>query len=307
MKNPAKMVVTGGCGFIGSNLVDELVEKNFEVVVIDNQSADCHEKFYYNEKASYYNYDVNDYDTIEPLFADIDYVFHLAAESRIQPTIENPKLAIKTNVLGTCNVLEASRKHNVKRVIYSSTSSAYGLKNDPPLVETMTRDCLNPYSVSKCAGEDLCKMYHSLYGLETVIFRYFNVYGERQPTKGQYAPVIGLFQKQYEKGEPMTVVGDGLQTRDFTHVSDVVNANVLMALHEDESCLGEVFNVGTGNSYSVMDIVFMVGSDNANYVNIPNRDGEARHTRANNKKLKSFGWINKVNLEEEINTQEDKL
>jgi UDP-glucose 4-epimerase len=293
-----KAIVTGGCGFIGSNLVDSLVEKDVEVIVIDNESADCHDQVYQNNNASYYKYDINDYDLIEPLFADVDYVFHLAAEARIQPTIENPRLAMQTNVLGTCNVLEASRKHNVKRVMYSSTSSAYGLKNDPPLMETMARDCLNPYSVSKCAGEDLCKMYHSLYGLETVIFRYFNVYGERQPTKGQYAPVIGIFQKQYANGEPMTVVGDGLQTRDYVHVSDVVEANILMALHEDKSCLGEIFNVGTGNNYSVLDIVFMIGSEDADYAHIPNRSGEARHTLADNKKLKSFGWNSKVNLKE---------
>jgi len=290
-----KVIITGGCGFIGSNLVDELVKKNFEVIVIDNKFDNK------NKNATYYKYDINNYDVIEPLFIDIDYVFHLAAESRIQPAIENPRLAIKTNVLGTCNVLEACRQHNVKRVIYSSTSSAYGLKNNPPLVETMTRDCLNPYSVSKCAGDDLCKMYHSLYGLETVIFRYFNVYGERQPTKGQYAPVIGLFQKQHSNGEPMTVVGDGSQTRDYIHVSDVVNANILMALHEDESCLGEIFNVGTGTSYSVMDIVSMVGSDNANYINGPNRAGEAKNTLADNRKLKSFGWTPKVKLQEWIN------
>jgi UDP-glucose 4-epimerase len=295
-----KIIVTGGAGFIGSNLVDSLVEKDFDVIVIDNQSADCHDQFYHNNGASYYKCDINDYDLIERLFIDADYVFHLAAEARIQPTIENPRLAVQTNVLGTCNILEASRKHNVKRVIYSSTSSAYGLKNDPPLVETMDRDCLNPYSVSKCAGEDLCKMYHSLYGLETVIFRYFNVYGERQPTKGQYAPVIGIFQRQYANGEPMTVVGDGLQTRDYVHVSDVVEANILMALHEDKSCLGEIFNVGTGHNYSVLDIVFMIGSKDADYIHIQNRLGEARNTLADNKKLKSFGWTPKVNLKEHL-------
>ena len=119
-----KAIITGGCGFIGSHLVDNLVEKIFEVIVIDNQSADCHDQVYQNNNASYYKYDINDYDLIEPLFADVDYVFHLAAEARIQPTIENPILAIQTNVLGTCNVLEACRKHNVKRVMYSSTSSA---------------------------------------------------------------------------------------------------------------------------------------------------------------------------------------
>ena len=168
-------------------------------MVIDDESAICHEQFYYNKEATYHKVDINSYELIEPLFKKVDYVFHLAAESRIQPAIENPELALKTNIMGTFNVLRASKLHNVKRLLYSSTSSAYGLFNYPPLVETMTKDCLNPYSVSKCAGEDLCKMYFDLYGFETVIFRYFNVYGERQPTKGQYAPVIGLFQKQYKR------------------------------------------------------------------------------------------------------------
>ncbi len=300
-----RAIVTGGCGFIGSNLVDSLVQKDVEVIVVDNQSADCHDQVYQNNNASYHKYDINDYGLIEPLFTDVDYVFHLAAEARIQPTIENPRLAMQTNVLGTCNVLEASRKHNIKRVMYSSTSSAYGLKNDPPLVENMHRDCLNPYSVSKCAGEDLCKMYYSLYRLETVIFRYFNVYGERQPTKGQYAPVIGIFQRQYSNGEPMTVVGDGLQTRDYVHVSDVVQANIHMALHEDKSCLGEIFNVGVGNNHSVLDIVNMI-DDNADYEHIPSRTGEARHTLAGNEKLKSFGWKPKVQLKEWVKGCNDK-
>ena len=300
-----KAIVTGGCGFIGSNLVDSLVQKDVEVIVIDNQSADCHDQVYQNNNASYHKYDINDYGLIEPLFTDVDYVFHLAAEARIQPTIENPRLAMQTNVLGACNVLEASRKHNIKRVMYSSTSSAYGLKNDPPHIENMHRDCLNPYSVSKCAGEDLCKMYYSLYGLETVIFRYFNVYGERQPTKGQYAPVIGIFQRQHSNGEPMTVVGDGLQTRDYVHVSDVVEANILMALHEDKSCFGQIFNVGVGNNYSVLDIVNMI-DDNADYEHITSRTGEARHTLADNEKLKSFGWAPKVQLKEWVKGCNDK-
>ena len=191
-----KVIVTGGAGFIGSHVVDRLLEQNFEVIVIDNESSDAHEQFYYNDKATYYNYDIRNYDIIEPLFKGVDYVFHLAAESRIQPPIENPIYAVEANVTGTCNILQASRVHKIKRVMYSSTSAAYGLINEPPLKEDMPKDCLNPYSVSKCAGEELCKMYYDLFGLETVSFRYFNIYGERQPTKGQYAPVIGLFVKQ---------------------------------------------------------------------------------------------------------------
>ena len=204
--------------------MDRLINDGFKVIVIDNESAECNNEFYYNDKAEYYKYDIEDYDLIEPLFKGIDYVFHLAAESRIQPTLDRPVKACMTNIIGTCNILEASRRNDIKRVMYSSTSSAYGLKNKIPLKETMGRDCLNPYSVTKAGAEDLCKMYYTLYGLETVIFRYFNVYGERQPLKGQYAPVVGLFLEMKKAGKPMTVVGDGLQTRDYTYVKDVVEA-----------------------------------------------------------------------------------
>jgi UDP-glucose 4-epimerase len=208
-----KAIVTGGAGFIGSNLVDKLLSLGHEVTVIDNESSDAHDQFYWNEKANNYILDICDYDNIRPLFKGVDLVFHIAAEARIQPTLLNPILAAKSNFLGTCTILQCAKEAGVKRVIYSSTSSAYGLANDTPNVETMQKDCLNPYSVTKVGGEELCKMYTDLFGLETVFFRYFNVYGERQPIKGQYAPVIGIFMRQRDNGEAMTVVGDGEQTK----------------------------------------------------------------------------------------------
>ena len=224
----------------------------------------------------------------------------MAAESRIQPALKNPELAIQTNVLGTCKVLEFAKKYGVKRVMYSSTSAAYGLYNPIPLKEDMRKDCLNPYSITKTAGEDFCRMYHDLYGLETVIFRYFNVYGERQPTKGQYAPVVGLFQKQFANGEPMTVVGDGLQTRDYTHVSDVVNANIAAMLSDNKDISGEIFNVGTGKQYSVMALVNLIGDgSNKSFTHIPARLGEARNTEADITKIKTMiGWEPQVELED---------
>ena len=272
-----KVIVTGGAGFIGSNLVDRLVNDGYKVIVIDNESSECNEQFYYNDKAEYHKLDVENYDAIQPLFKNVKYVFHLAAEARIQPTLDRPVKACMTNFIGTCNVLEASRRNNVKRVMYSSTSSAYGLKNSIPLIETMDRDCLNPYSVTKVAAEDLCKMYYSLYGLECVIFRYFNVYGERQPLKGQYAPVVGLFLEMKKAGKAMTVVGDGKQTRDYTYVGDVVEANILASKTENKSALAEVYNVGTGTNHSVLDLVDLIDGD---HVHIPARDGEARDTKA---------------------------
>lgn len=193
-----KALVTGGAGFIGSNLVDELIKQQYEVVVVDDESAESNSKFYWNEQAHNYWVDILDKEKLNKVFEKHkpEYVFHLAAESRIQPSILDPIKACEINFLGSCNVLQTSRIHNVKRLMYSGTSSAYGLKNQSPLKENMKRDCLNPYSVSKTAAEDLFKMYYTLYGLETVIFRYFNIYGERQPLKGQYAPVIGIFLRQ---------------------------------------------------------------------------------------------------------------
>ena len=293
-----KSLVTGGAGFIGSNLVDRLLEMGHEVIVIDNEYSDVHEYFYWNNKAQNYKYDIRDYENTRPLYDGVDYVFHIAAEARIQPAIENPIEAVSINSVGTVTVLQCSREAGVKRVMYSSTSSGYGM-NSYPNVETQPDDCLNPYSVSKVNGEKLCKMYTDLFDLPTICFRYFNVYGERQPLKGQYAPVIGIFLRQRNAGEPLTIVGDGEQRRDFTHVSDVVNANILSATKEvDSKMFGQIYNVGTGINHSVNEIAKMI-SDNT--VNIPPRIGESRITLADNQKLKqTFGWEPTVKLEEWI-------
>jgi UDP-glucose 4-epimerase len=296
-----KSLVTGGAGFIGSNLVDRLLELGHEVVVIDNEYSDAHDQFYWNDNAQNYKYDIRDYKNTRQLYDGVDYVFHIAAEARIQPAILNPIEAVSINSVGTCTVLQCAREAGVKRVIYSSTSSAYGM-NQSPNVETQIDDCLNPYSVSKVNGEKLCKMYTSLYGLPTILFRYFNVYGERQPLKGQYAPVVGIFLRQKEVGEPLTIVGDGNQRRDFTHVRDVVRANILAAIKEvDSDAFGQVYNVGTGNNYSVNQIARMI-SDNT--INIAPRPGESRVTLANNQKLRrTFGWEPTMKLEDWINGQ----
>ena len=291
-----KSLVTGGAGFIGSNLVDLLLRMNHEVVVIDNESSDAHDSFYWNDKTTQSKADITNFEEIRPLFDGVDYVFHLAAESRIQPAILNPTYATEVNVVGTCNVLQCAREAKVKRVVYSSTSAAYGLRNTPPLSEDMPRDCLNAYSITKCAGEDLVSMYYDLYGLEGVNLRYFNVYGPRQPLKGQYAPVIGLFLRQKNAGEPMTVIGDGEQRRDFTHVSDVVMANYLAATCENKDCLGQLFNIGTGTNYSVLDLVKMIGGE---YIHIPPRPAEARISLADNSKAREIlGWTPQESLSE---------
>jgi UDP-glucose 4-epimerase len=296
-----KSLVTGGAGFIGSNLVDRLIEIGHEVIVIDNEYSDVHNQFYWNDEAQNYKYDIRDYEKTRPLYDGVDYVFHIAAEARIQPAIQNPIEAVSINSVGTCTVLQCAREAGVKRVIYSSTSSGYGM-NDSPNIETQPDDCLNPYSVSKVNGEKLCKMYTSLYGLPTICFRYFNVYGERQPLRGQYAPVIGIFLRQRASGEPLTIVGDGNQRRDFTHVSDVVKANVMAAIsNPDSEAFGQVYNVGTGTNHSINQIAIMI-SDNV--INLPPRSGESRITLANNKKInKTFGWNPEVKLENWIQSQ----
>tara|TARA_Y100000004_G_C8922086_1_gene415905 strand:+ start:54 stop:962 length:909 start_codon:yes stop_codon:yes gene_type:complete len=296
-----KYIVTGGAGFIGSHIVDRLVDDGNEVISLDDESATSNEEFYWNTRAEKAVIDICDYDKIEPIFNGVDCVFHLAAESRIQPAIENPCKASATNVLGTCNVLQAARENGVDRVIYSSTSSAYGLTNSPPLTEDMPTDCLNPYSVTKVAGEDLCRMYNKLFGLKTVIFRYFNVYGERQPVKGQYAPVVGIFLRQRGDNQPLTIVGDGKQRRDFTHVKDVVEANILAATSDNNDIFGQTINIGVGSNVSILELASMVGTE---FTYLPERLGESRVTLADiSKAWELLKWKPKTNLESWIKEQ----
>lgn len=295
-----KALVTGGAGFIGSHIVDRLILDNHEVIVIDNESADS-SAFYWNSRAQNFKFDILDYESTRRLYDGVDVVFHLAAESRIQPCIENPLKAVRVNVLGTATVLQCAKEAGVKRVIYSSTSAAYGLDNESPSIETMRTDCLNPYSVSKVSGEDLCKMYNRLYGIETLCFRYFNVYGERQPTKGQYALVLGIFLRQNAAGEPLTIVGDGEQRRDFIHVSDIVNANIMVATTNSVLDWGGLYNIGSGINFSVNEIANCIST---HQIRLPFRQGEARITLANiDKVVKHLNWKPKIDLFEWIRNQ----
>tara|TARA_B100001057_G_scaffold165340_1_gene165884 strand:- start:823 stop:1722 length:900 start_codon:yes stop_codon:yes gene_type:complete len=292
-------LVTGGAGFIGSHIVEQLISLGHEVVVVDNEYSD-NENFYWRKDTYNINIDITD-KALKNAFTNVDYVFHLAAEARIGPAIENPVNAVNINTIGTCNVLQCARDAGVKKVIYSSTSSGYGL-NSSPNDETQPDDCLNPYSVSKVAGEKICKMYTDLFGLKTVIFRYFNVFGERAPKKGQYAPVIGIFLRQLAAGEKLTIVGDGEQRRDFVYVKDVANANIMAALsNADDEAYGQVYNVGSGKNYSVNDIASFI-SDNT--INIPPRVGEARNSLANIDKIyKTFAWKPQIDVESWIREQ----
>ena len=293
-------IVTGGAGFIGSHIVEKLKRLDHMVVVIDNEYSD-NESFHWRKDTLNVNIDITDYKALKKACTGADYIFHLAAEARIGPAIKNPINALNINTIGTCNVLQCAREVGAKKVLYSSTSSGYGL-NEAPNIETQPDDCLNPYSVSKIAGEKLCKMYTDLYGLNTIIFRYFNVFGERAPRKGQYAPVTGIFLRQKAAGEPLTIVGDGEQRRDYIYVKDVANANIMAAIsNPDDDAYGQVYNVGSGKNYSVNEIASFISDDT---INIPPRIGEARNSLANIDKIrKTFAWKPEVDVETWIKEQ----
>ena len=251
-----KVVVTGGAGFIGSHLVKKLVELGFDVFVIDNlysgKVKDVH------PKAKFFNLDVRDLDKIRPVFKGAKYVFHLAAIPSVQFSIEHPGITNDVNVNGALNVLTAAKDACVKRVIYSASSSVYGDVTKLPIMETKIADPKSPYAVQKYMGELYCKMFSEIYGLETVCLRYFNAYGKGQSVTGPYSGVISVFLEQKKQGKKLTIVGDGMQTRDFVHVSDVVNANILAAKSEMIG-KGESINIGTGKRYSVKDIAKIIG------------------------------------------------
>jgi len=289
-----KCLVTGGAGFIGSHIVGKLLQNNNHVVVIDNESSEANDAFnWYEDDAENHVVDIRDFDACLPLFEGVDCVFHLAAHSRIQLAMQRPKDCIETNYFGTYNMLECARQAGVRRFVNSSTSSSYGLLNKPPLQEDMKTDCLNPYSASKVGAETLCEMYYRLHGLRTITLRYFNVYGPRQPLKGIYAPVIGLFEEQKKRGEPLTIVGDGEQRRDFTHVYDVVDANICAMM---TNFSGITVNIGSGKNYSVNEIAAFISDDT---IGIPERPGEARETLADNSRAqKLLSWTPKCTLED---------
>ena len=293
-----KCLVTGGCGFIGSHLVDDLVLSGNDVVVIDDLSAPQNEKFYHNKTAKYYELDISS-DDAEKAFDGIDVVFHLAARSRIQPTISDPNECFIVNVVGTQRVLQWAAIAGVKKVVYSGTSSLYGHQNKTPFNPNMPSDCLNPYSLSKWMGEQICKLYTQLHPMRCYVLRYFNVYGPREPLKGEYAPVIGLFKRQTAQGKPMTIVGDGSQKRDFTYIKDVINAN-LLAANSDLNYLFKVWNIGSGKNYSINELANMIGNDKTY---IPSRPAEVQTTLADiSDTIEELGWMPKYNLETMINS-----
>ncbi len=290
-----KVVVTGGAGFIGSHLVDALVKKGFETDVIDNFSGGRIEKNL-NPRAKYHEIDIRELEDVKPIIKGAKYVFHLAALPRVPYSIEHPIETTEVNVNGTLNVLMASKEGMVERVIYSASSSAYGDQKTLPLVETMTANPKSPYGLQKYVGELYCKVWSEVYGLPTVSLRYFNVYGPRLNPDGAYALAIGKFLQQRKEGKPLTICGDGTQTRDFTHVRDVVRANLLVA-ESPKVGKGEVVNIGAGRNFSVNSLAKLIGGP---VEHIPPRL-EPHDTLADNSLAKEFlGWVPEIGLEEGI-------
>jgi len=259
-----KYIVTGGAGFIGSNLVDALLKNNHQVEVIDNFSTGLKENC--NSKALYHNIDISDNNRnaeIIKIMKNADGVFHLAALPRVQPSIDDPFLYEKNNTLSTINILKCAADANIKRFVYSASSSAYGDCTTMPLKEDFPVNPISPYALQKFYGEVVCKTFNQIYGIETVSLRYFNVFGERQPSEGAYTLVLATFMKQKLNSKPLTIRGDGEQKRDFTYVGDIVNANIL-AMSSTKVGSGEVINIGSGENRTVNHIAKLVGGETIN-------------------------------------------
>jgi nucleoside-diphosphate-sugar epimerase len=279
-----RVLVTGGAGFIGSHLVDALVRERYDVRLLDNFATGRSE--YVNPSTELYEGDIREIDSIRPAFEGVDCVFHTAALPRVMLSIEHPVETHMVNVVGTLNMLIAARDAGVKRVIYSGSSSVYGDQAELPLRETMTPNPLNPYALQKLAGEQYARLFHRLFGIETLTLRYFNVYGPRMATEGAYVTVIGLFIRERLAGRPLTIHGDGTQTRDFTHVSDVVRAN--LAAMKSTIADGRALNVGRGAALSVNGIATLVGGTK---IHGERRPGDARATLADlTETRKVLGW-----------------
>ena len=291
---PRTVVVTGGAGFIGSHLVEALIAKGLRVRVVDNFASGQRE--YLHPAAELCVADICDAKSLPPIFAGAHCVFHTAALPRVMLSIERPVDTHMVNVVGTLNVLVAARDSGVRRVIYSGSSSVYGNQLLLPLKESMAPNPLNPYALQKLTGEQYSRIFRKLFGLETLTLRYFNVYGPRMAAEGAYVTVISAFIRQKRAGEPLTIHGDGSQTRDFTHVSDVVRANLLAmdAVVAD----GRAINIGAGHNLSVNQIATLVGGPT---VHLPARPGDPRHTLADLTEAREIlGWTPQVAAEDAI-------
>jgi UDP-glucose 4-epimerase len=293
-----RALVTGGAGFIGSHLVERLLGQGIQVTVIDNYSTGRATNLAHaagNPNLRVHQVDVDNHAAIAPLFAGIDWVFHLAALADIVPSIQKPAQYHKSNVDGTFSVLEASRAAGIKRLVYAASSSCYGIPDEYPTPETAPARPQYPYALTKYVGEQYVMHWAQVYKLPCVSLRLFNVYGPRSRTSGTYGAVFGVFLAQKLAGKPFTVVSDGTQTRDFTFVTDVADAFVMAARSD---LAGEIMNVGSGNHYSVNRLVELLGGEK---VHIPKRPGEPDCTFADIRKIKNLlGWSPRTSLEDGV-------
>ncbi len=269
-------LVTGGAGFIGSHVSEALLRDGHRVRVLDNLSTGKRENL--PAGVEFFEADFSDAEAIRPAFEGVEGVFHVGALPRVPLSIAQPVVTAQTNIMGTLNVLVAARDAKVKRVVYSASSSAYGNQDHLPLTPDMRPNPLNPYALQKYVGELFCEQFSSLYEMETVSLRYFNVYGPRMANDGPYVTVIAIFMRQCRAGEVLTIDGNGEQTRDFTHVHDVVRANIA-AMTSPRVGKGEVLNVGGGEKYSVNFIAQKI-SPHVLHRASPRGKGESRDTLA---------------------------
>ena len=289
-----KILVTGGAGFIGSHLVDELIAQGNKVIVIDNLSTGKKENL--NPKADFYNLDICDFEKIKPLFQDVDYVFHLAAIPRVPISVEDPIGTSKINILGTINVFKAASDNKIKRVIFVSSSSVYGNQKELPLREAMIPDPISPYALQKLVGEQFANLFTQLYNIPIISLRYFNVYGPRVDFDSEYSLVIGKFLKLKKEQKPLTIFGDGEQTRAFCYVDDVVEANIKAMKSKFKN--GEVFNIGTGKTITINEIATYF---NCSIEHIKPRSGEPFQLKADTtKSRKLLKWQAKISFEKGI-------
>src|SRR5579863_1724156 len=288
------VLVTGAAGFIGSHMVDCLLAHGKRVRGLDNFASGS--RAYVNPAAELIEGDIRDAVALQAAFAGVDCVFHTAALPRVMLSIERPLETHLTNVVGTLNVLVAARAAGVRRVIYSGSSSVYGDQATLPLHESMTPNPLNPYALQKLTGEHYTRIFHRLFGIEALTLRYFNVYGPRMASEGAYVTVIGAFIRQRLAGQPLTIHGDGEQTRDFTHVRDVARANLLAM--DAAIADGRAINIGRGSAISVNHVAALVGGPT---IKLPPRPGDPRNTLADITQARTIlGWEPEVDTDDGI-------
>ena len=288
-----KCVVTGGCGFIGSRLVGRLVELGHEVTVLDDMSTG--ERSNHNRRADLVIGSVADLTAVLTATEEAEVVFHTAAWARVERSVADPIGTHDVNVTGTLNVLRAAQLSGVRRVINSSSSSVYGDQDTHLMREDMTPNPMSPYALQKLMGEQYAALFADLFGITIVSLRYFNVYGPGQPSEGAYSLVIPRFLRMRAEGQPLTVYGDGNQTRSYTHVSDVVEANILAATEELPAGRHTVLNIGTGQETSVNEIAAAIGGPVERIVPNPRGDFEEARKAADYSQAKSLiGWEPRV-------------